>query len=77
MKSYEDIKNFMYDMNNTKKCDSCPCNIGEPLPGTVLPCGQWLCWISLNSGNMEMCDAEEEEFCEEDWESLEKYTVYI
>lgn len=38
---------FCNDPANSMNCDSCPYNINATRPESVLPCGQFICWVDL------------------------------
>ena len=43
----EKYKEFMYDISNSGKCESCPHNNDMSNNGQ-LPCGQYHCWVDCH-----------------------------
>lgn len=52
----------LYDVNNIKNCEDCFYNIGANFPETVLPCGQFNCWVELHC----RIEDDEDEYSNED-----------
>lgn len=44
---------FCNDPANSMNCDSCPYNINATRPESVLPCGQFVCWVDLTGSRNE------------------------
>lgn len=41
----KEYKDFMYNPENSHKCEGCPENRGFDSWQDRLPCGQWRCWV--------------------------------
>ena len=48
----EDVRSWLCNPENAFHCEGCPENQDfSSWPGTRLPCGQFHCWVSINTAD--------------------------